>query len=104
MFKRLAALLLAAGMVLGTTACGGGVASTGASAATEETAAAETTASHDTSTVTIAMSAEPSSMTWWDNEEMASIYSAYLTNSFLMKIDPDTMEPVPDLAESIVNP
>lgn len=101
MFKRLVALLLVAGMALGTAACGGTSTATGSSAAAEEATATETSSSHDTSTVTIAMSAEPSSMTWWDNEEMASIYSAYLTNSFLMKIDPDTMEPVPDLAESV---
>lgn len=58
-------------------------------------------ATRDTSKATAAFSAEPISMTWWDNEEMASIYSAYLTNSFLMKINPDTMEAVPDLAESV---
>ena len=54
----------------------------------------------DTSKVTIAFSSEPISMSVWDNEEMAPIYSAYLTNSFLMKIDPETLEPVCDLAES----
>jgi len=58
-------------------------------------------ATPDTSKATVAFSAEPISMTWWDNEEMASIYSAYLTSGFLMKINPDTMEAVPDLAESV---
>ena len=62
---------------------------------------AHTAAARDVSKAAVAFSAEPVSMTWWDNEEMAPIYSAYLTNSFLMKIDPETMAAVPDLAESV---
>ncbi|MEA4849049.1 MAG: ABC transporter substrate-binding protein [Clostridiaceae bacterium] len=51
-------------------------------------------------TLTIAFESEPTTLSIWDNEEMASIYSNYMTNNFLMKIDPQTMEPVCDLAES----
>lgn len=93
--KKVLSLVLALVMVACMAACGGtaeGAASNGGTA---------TNGKRDTTTATIAFSTEPSSMTWWDNEEMAPIYSAYLTNSFLMKIDPDTMEPVPDLAESV---
>lgn len=88
--KKRMSLVLALIMVLGITACG---------STAEEVAGSP--ANRDTTKATMAFSAEPASMTWWDNEEMASIYSAYLTNSFLMKIDPATMEPVPDLAESV---
>ena len=86
--KRTLSLLLTLLMVLSLAACGG----SGTSVEPAE---------RDKTTATIAFSSEPVSMTWWDNEEMAPIYSAYLTNSFLMKIDPETMEAVPDLAESV---
>lgn len=93
--KKVLSLVLALVMVMCMAACGN---TAEGSAASGGTAAG---GKRDTTTVTIAFSSEPASMTWWDNEEMASIYSAYLTNSFLMKIDPDTMEPIPDLAESV---
>lgn len=51
-------------------------------------------------TMVVAFSAEPTSMSTLDNELMESIYSALLTNSFLVKIDPATMQPKCDLAES----
>lgn len=94
--KKILSLLLAAVMVLSLVACG----NNGGTAA-PDAEGQENTEAQDKTTATIAFSCEPISMTWWDNEEMASIYSAYLTNNFLMKIDPDTMEAVPDLAESV---
>ena len=96
---RIISMLLALVLLLGLVGCGGN--NSGDSSINSNDSGEGASANQDTSNVTIAFSAEPASMTWWDNEEMASIYSAYLTNSFLMKIDPETMEPVPDLAESV---
>ena len=93
--KKLLSLLLALIMVMSLAACAAGNKETPSQSATSDNA------KRDISKASIAFSAEPVSMTWWDNEEMAPIYSAYLTSSFLMKIDPDTMEAVPDLAESV---
>ena len=92
--KKLLSLLLSLIMVMSLAACSNG-------GEKNPSSGTSTPANHDPSKATIAFSAEPVSMTWWDNEEMAPIYSAYLTSSFLMKIDPDTMEAVPDLAESV---
>jgi peptide/nickel transport system substrate-binding protein len=78
--------------VLSLVACGG---------STKTAGGGKDSKGRDTTKATIAFSAEPISMSWWDNEEMAPIYSAYLTSSFLMKIDPETMKAVPDLAESV---
>lgn len=90
--KRILCLLLAAVMLLGLAACGEKEGAPGGKDADG--------GGRDTTKATIAFSSEPVSMSVWDNEEMAPIYSAYLTNSFLMKIDPETMEAVCDLAES----
>ena len=51
-------------------------------------------------TLTIAMMSEPASMSTVNNEAMDPIYSGYLTHNFLMKNDPKTLEPIPDLAQS----
>lgn len=103
MMKKLTCMTCAIAMaVVGLVGCGNSAGSAGAGdAGTSGSGTVASVSEHDPDTVTIAFSSEPASMTWWDNEEMPSIYSAYLTNSFLMKIDPDTMEPVPDLAESV---
>lgn len=103
MMKKLTCMTCAIAMaVVGLVGCGNSAGSTGTGdAGTSGSGTVASVSEHDPDTVTIAFSSEPASMTWWDNEEMPSIYSAYLTNSFLMKIDPDTMEPVPDLAESV---
>ena len=90
--KRILCLLLAAVMLLGLAACGEREGAPGGKDAAG--------GGRDTTKATIAFSSEPVSMSVWDNEEMAPIYSAYLTNSFLMKIEPETMEAVCDLAES----
>ena len=63
-------------------------------------AAWQASAAEKKDTLVVAFSAEPTSMSTLDNELMESIYSAHLTNSFLVKIDPATMEPKCDLAES----
>jgi hypothetical protein len=65
-----------------------------------ETAGSEGGNTNEKDTLVIAFSGEPTSMSTLSNELMESIYSARLTNNTLIKMDPKTMEPVCDLAES----
>lgn len=51
-------------------------------------------------TLTIALHAEPPSMSPVDNDSLATIYINLLTNNLLFKIDPETLEVKPDLCES----
>ncbi|MDR1732205.1 MAG: ABC transporter substrate-binding protein [Synergistaceae bacterium] len=54
--------------------------------------------------LTIATAIEPPSLSTVDNDSLATIYIHLLTNNLLVKADPETLNVVPDLAESWENP
>ncbi len=88
---RLLSLLLALVMLVSlATGCSSSPSST--SSGNEDSATKDT--------LTIALHAEPPSMSPVDNDSLATIYINLLTNNLLFKADPETLEVKPDLCES----
>lgn len=71
--------------------------------ATGETSAGETAATGGKDTLIIATENEPPSLSTTDHDSLAGVFMNLLVYNGLTKIESDTLEVVPDLAESITN-
>ena len=104
---RVAAFFMASVLLLSgcQSSSGGSSASAGGETQPAKTEALKETSSEGTAaagkdTLTIALHAEPPSMSPVDNDSLATIYINLLTNNLLFKVDPETLELKPDLCES----
>lgn len=97
--KRIAALFLASVLLLSGCQSNSGSQSAGEGTPAKNQSGTESTAAVK-DTLTIALHAEPPSMSPVDNDSLATIYINLLTNNLLFKVDPETLELKQDLCES----
>ena len=93
--KKIISMLLVSVMALGLLAgCGS---SNSSADKTKDNAEAET-ATEDKDTLRVALTSEPPSLTTCDHDSLISVGMNMLTYNGLMRIDNETLQPVPDLA------